>query len=169
MNHTQRQRGTPRRLSRARIAGAVLALSGLAATAVGAEAAAGSTTVVVSTTKNGKWGRILVSGKTLYTLKPSKVACTAQCLALWPALDLPRGVTKAKAGKFVRRAKLSAVKRNGAMQVTYGGKLLYYYVGDKAPGQVTGNITDTWGKWSVVVIGKPKAASSGSGSSGVAF
>ena len=29
--------------------------------------------------KNSKYGTILVSGKTLYTLKPSDVACTAKC------------------------------------------------------------------------------------------
>ena len=37
-------------------------------------------TVTVSTVKTDKFGKILVSGKTLYTLKPSKTACTAQCV-----------------------------------------------------------------------------------------
>ena len=54
----------------------------------------------------------------------------------------------------------------GARQVTYGGKPLYYFFLDTGPGQVKGNITDKWGKWSVVVTVKPAHASSGSGSGG---
>ena len=47
--------------------------------------------------------------------------------------------------------------------MTYAGKPLYWFFGDTAPGQVHGNITDKWGKWSVVVTAKPGHASSGSG------
>ena len=48
---------------------------------------------------------------------------------------------------------------DGALQVTYSGKALYWYSKDKAAGQVHGNLTNKWGKWSTVVT-----ASSGSGS-----
>ncbi len=47
---------------------------------------------------------------------------------------LPAGVTKAKAGPGVKAAKLGTVKRNGVVQVTYGGKPLYFFVGDTAAG-----------------------------------
>ena len=46
--------------------------------------------VVVSTTVTTKYGTILVSGKTVYTLKASKVPCTARCLKIWPGSCCPR-------------------------------------------------------------------------------
>ncbi len=143
----------------ARLAGAVVAVGGVSLSLMATEAGA-ATTVTVSTTKNAKMGTILVSGKTLYTLKPSKTACTTACLKIWPALTLPAGATKAKAGSGVNASKLGTVKRGGALQVTYGGKPLYYFFLDTAPGQVKGNITDTWGKWTAVVT--KKSATSGS-------
>jgi uncharacterized membrane protein YgcG len=76
---------------------------------------------------------------------------------------LPAGVTKAKAGSGVTASKLGTVKRNGVVQVTYGGKPLYFFIGDSAAGQVNGVVTDTWGKWSAVVT-KKKAGSSSSSS-----
>jgi predicted lipoprotein with Yx(FWY)xxD motif len=110
-------------------------------------------------------GTYLVSGKTVYTLQPSSTPCTAQCLTAWPPVTLPAGVTKVKAGPGVNAAKLGTKKTtSGALQVTYGGKPLYFFVGDKGAGQVNGNVTDTFGKWSDVVTAKTK--SSGSSSSG---
>ena len=43
------------------------------------------------------------------------------------------------------------------------GKRLYWFVDDTAPGQVNGNITDKWGKWSVVVLAKPAHSTLNSG------
>ncbi len=107
--------------------------------------------VVISTSKSATFGTILVSGNTLYTLKPSKTACTAQCMKIWPAAVLPQGVTAATAGPGVKSSKLGTVTRaNGVHQVTYAGQALYHFVKDTAPGQVNGNVTDTWGKWSDV-------------------
>ena len=115
--------------------------------------------VVISTAKNSKYGTILVSGHTLYTLKPSKVACGAKCLKIWPEVLLPKGVKKATAGTGVSAAKLGTVKRaGGALQVTYSGKALYKFFEDTAAGQVKGVTTDTWGKWSVVVSEKPSSS-----------
>ena len=65
-------------------------------------------------------------------------------------------------------AKLGTVKvAGGALQVTYSGKALYWFIGDKAPGQVNGNVTDTWGKWSDVATVKPATTPTSTG--GVAF
>ncbi len=114
--------------------------------------------VVVSTSQNATLGTILVSGKTLYTLKASKTPCRTQCQKFWSELLLPKGVKKAKAGPGVNAAKLGSVKRGSALQVTYGGKALYWFAGDTAPGQVNGNLTNKWGKWSAVVIAKPTGA-----------
>jgi hypothetical protein len=40
---------------------------------------------------------------------------------------------------------------------------LYWFVGDKAPGQVNVNVTDTWGKWSDVATVKPSTPPSTGG------
>jgi hypothetical protein len=61
------------------------------------------------------------------------------------------------------------------LQVTYAGKALYWYSGDTAPGQVKGNLTDTWGKWSDVVLVKASTSSptttttSSGGGGGIGF
>jgi predicted lipoprotein with Yx(FWY)xxD motif len=161
-----------------------LALGGLVTTlgasgASGAQSSHASKAVVISTLKTAKFGTILVSGRTVYTLKPDATACTATCLKFWPEVLLPKGVTKATAGAGVSGAKLGTVKRAaGALQVTYAGKALYWFVLDKASGQVKGNVTDTWGKWSVVVTAMaPGAATTttttttttGGGGGGIGF
>ena len=106
------------------------------------------------TTKN--YGVLLQSTRTVYTLTPSKVSCTATCLIYWPEVLLPKGITRATAAKGVNAAKLGTIKRaKGRLQVTYAGKPLYWFALDKAPGQVRGNLSDKWGKWSVVVLVKP--------------
>jgi predicted lipoprotein with Yx(FWY)xxD motif len=161
-----------------RLAVGALALGGLSAALVGVGTAGASIhsakNVVVATAKSAKSGTILVSGNTLYTLKPSKTACTATCLKIWPALVLPKGQSKATAGSGVSASKLGTVSRSGGVrQVTYNGKALYYFSGDSGSGQVNGNITDAWGKWTDVVT--KKGSSSGSstattaGSGGTAF
>jgi predicted lipoprotein with Yx(FWY)xxD motif len=109
---------------------------------------------VVVSTRNTKYGTILVSGKTLYIIKSaSKFPCTGKCLKIWPALLLPKGATTATAGSGVNAATLgTAMHKGGSLQVTYAGKPLYWFYKDTAPGQVHGNITDKWGTWSVVVM-----------------
>ena len=39
--------------------------------------------------------------------------------------------------------------------MTYSGLALYWFSEDKAHGQVNGNVTDSWGKWSDVATVKP--------------
>ena len=82
------------------MAATALALGGLSLSA-GAVAPAGAATgrvaksVVVKTVSVASVGTVLASGKTLYTLKASKTACSTSCLKVWPELVLPKGVTKA--------------------------------------------------------------------------
>ncbi len=163
--HTGRQGGAfPTRRRSFRASAVTLAVGALSSSlTIGGIAGAVSSHkakhVVVSTTVTAKYGTILVSGKTVYILKSaSKVACTARCLKIWPALVLPKGVTAATAGAGVNAASLGTVRhKGGSRQVTYAGKPLYWFIGDTAPGQVHGNITDEWGAWSVVVTVKPAA------------
>jgi predicted lipoprotein with Yx(FWY)xxD motif len=172
MEQTKPHRGATRRASIGRAAAAVVAAGGLSASLFAtspANAATGHPAkgVVISTLKTKKDGTVLVSGETLYTLKPSKTPCAAACQKIWPEVLLPKGVMKATAGPGVSAAKLGTVTgAGGALQVTYAGKPLYWFIGDKAPGQVNGNVTDMWGTWSDVGTVKP-AANPGTG--GVAF
>ncbi len=150
-----------------RMAGAIVALGGLSGLILAEGTAGAATSVTVATTKNGKLGTILVSGKPLYTLKASKTACTTTCLKVWPALTLPAGVTAAKAGKGVSAAKLGTVMTsNGTLQVTYAGKPLYRFSGDTGTAKVHGNVTDSWGKWTAVVTAKSANSTSSGGSGG---
>ena len=169
MEQQGKQRRAGRRVAVGLIGALATAASAASVSVVAASGAGAAQSVVISTARTAAFGKVLVSGNTVYTLKPSKTPCDAQCLQIWPAVELPAGVTHATAGPGVQGSKLGTVKMSdGSLQVTYGGKALYYFVGDKAPGQVNGNITDTWGKWSTVTIGKPTPAPapSNSGSGG---
>ena len=140
------------------VVAAALAVGVLCASALAPSTAAAATTPttasVISSTKNGKLGTILVAARnTVYTLKASKTACTAQCLTAWPPVLLAEGDTAATAGPGVDASKLgTASAAGGALQVTYAGKRLYWFVQDTAPGQVHGNVTNKWGKWSTVAV-----------------
>lgn len=147
-----------------RTAAVALAVGGISASMIVSPAGGASNhkakSVIVSTTKNATLGTLLVSGSTLYTLNTSKTPCAVRCLKIWPELLLPKGVKKATAGTGVNAAQLGTVKRRrGILQVTYSGKALYRFSGDKTAGQVHGDVTDTWGTWSVVVMPTPTISS----------
>jgi predicted lipoprotein with Yx(FWY)xxD motif len=157
------------------VAGLVLGSLALTAGATASASTSHSTKeVIISTIKSAKFGTILVSGHTVYTLQPNAVKCTTKCLTIWNEVLLPKGVTHATAGPGVSAAKLGTVKGvGGKLQVTYAGKALYFFFMDKAPGQVKGNVTDTWGKWSdvvtVKVAGGTTTTTAGGGGGGVGF
>jgi hypothetical protein len=160
-----------------RVAASLLVAGGLAATA-GVSSASGAVhahtkNIIVSTAKSTKYGTILVSTDTVYTLTPNATACTKACHKIWIQVLLPKGVKKATAGPGVSAAKLGTVKvSGGALQVTYGGRALYWFFQDKA-GTVKGNTTDTWGKWADIVLakptGKPVTTTTAPGGGGVGF
>jgi len=99
----------------------------------------------------------------------------AACLKIWMPVLLPEGVTSATADGSADASKLGTVAAaDGALQVTYGGKPLYWFSKDKAAGQVHGNVSDKWGKWSTVATSKSSSGSGGSdktntGTGGTAF
>jgi len=166
MRPTRHQQSATRWLLSGRVAVAALAVAGVSATAgsisgAGALSAHSASKVVISTGVSSKYGTILVSGHSLYTLKPIGSGCTsAKCLKFWPQVLLPKGVKKAVAGAGVNASKLGTIKTAAGLQVTYGGKALYWFSKDTRNGQVSGNVKDTWGSWSVVVT---KAKSGGGG------
>jgi predicted lipoprotein with Yx(FWY)xxD motif len=99
-------------------------------------------------------GRILVDSKgiTLYDFPPDKgvtSVCYGACAALWPPL-----ITHGKpiAGPGARASLLGTTRRkDGKLQVTYGGHPLYYFVTDRKPGQTTGQgVNQFGGPWWVI-------------------
>jgi len=125
-------------------------VSGLSVIAVIVSAGA-ATSTTVSSANNAKLGPILVAGKTVYTLQPSKTACTSACLKEWPAVVLPHGVKQPTAGSGVDASQLGTKKfAKNSLQITYAGKRLYWSAKDKKAGQVHGNVTNKWGTWSTV-------------------
>jgi len=84
-------------------------------------------------------------GMTLYIFKkdsPGKSACAGSCVAKWPPyyrekVSVPEGVNALEFGTITRE--------DGLKQTTYKGSPLYYYVSDKAPGDVLGHaVGDVW-------------------------
>jgi predicted lipoprotein with Yx(FWY)xxD motif len=151
----------------------VLSIVALAATT----AVAAPSTASVRSAQISGLGEILVSagGRALYhtSAEPKNVArCTGACAADWPPLLIAAG-TKPVAGRGVRASLLGTVKRDGKLQVTYGGMPLYLYSGDKKAGSVTGQgvggIAWLGGMWNAVApsgaVVKTVTPSTGSGSS----
>lgn len=83
------------------------------------------------------------NGMALYVFLPDEgdtSACTGECAANWPPLT---GAAAAGAGIT---AEIGTITRDdGSLQVTLGGKPLYYFVGDQAAGDVNGQgLNDVW-------------------------
>lgn len=86
-------------------------------------------------------------GKTLY-LRTSDPAggssCTAACATTWPPFTLDAGET-VKAGAGVTGALTTFVRSDGKTQVLINGHAVYYYAGDSAAGDSTGQgIAGVW-------------------------
>ncbi|HTW10149.1 MAG TPA: hypothetical protein VME46_21785 [Acidimicrobiales bacterium] len=155
-------------------AGAV-ALSGAPASASRSGERAGPTTIVVAKTS---WGPILAlsTGWTVYRFvkdSDNHSTCFGACAKAWPPVLLAPG-QRQPIGKGVEH--LGSISRPGGQhEVTYQGIPLYLFVGDKKPGQVTGNIKDKFGQWWVVNPAHPMAVphsstpTTTSGGGGVAY
>jgi predicted lipoprotein with Yx(FWY)xxD motif len=117
-------------------------LLGLSLAATGpVSTTAKSSRVLLNTTKiHGVAVLTNSSGYTLYWFapdSPAKSTCYGTCAVYWPPVV---GTPSAGPGVI---GKLGTIKRNGGTtQVTYDGHPLYTYIGDSAPGQVTGNDVD---------------------------
>ncbi len=99
-------------------------------------------------------GTILVdgSGRTLYLWEADRTArstCDGACAQAWPPLTTS-GDAAASGG--ARSGMLGTTRRaDGTLQVTYAGHPLYYYSGDTAAGDTTGQNSDGFGaEWYVV-------------------
>ena len=122
-----------------------------AASATGGSAAA---TALVITTKTSSAGAFLTnaSGRAIYLwMKDGKdtSACTGGCASAWPPVTATGALTAAGS---VNKADLSTFTRSdGTKQVAYDGHPLYYFAGDPAAGEVSGQGSDAFGaKWWLV-------------------
>jgi predicted lipoprotein with Yx(FWY)xxD motif len=148
------------------------------AVAVSATVADAALPTTVKSTNISALGKILVSasGRTLYHNafeKKNIIKCTGSCASEWPPLVIAAGA-KPVAGAGVTASLLGTLKRSdGKIQVTYSGKPLYRYSGDKKAGDVKGQ--GGGGIWHVLaptgavvtkaVTGSTTSSGSGSGSS----
>jgi predicted lipoprotein with Yx(FWY)xxD motif len=104
--------------------------------------------------KASSFGRILFDGRGFvlygFTRDPRGTsACSGACARAWPPYVVK---SQARAGVGVAARRLGTTRRpNGSLQVTYAGRPLYYYVGDRKPGQILcQNVTEFGGVWRVV-------------------
>jgi predicted lipoprotein with Yx(FWY)xxD motif len=110
-----------------------------AATAPSASASASASVAATVGLKTAKVGGVTVlasaQGLTLYSFAPdtpAKSVCNGACATAWPPVK--PATTAAVKSPF------ATIKRSGgATQLTFRGHPLYTFVGDKAPGQATGN------------------------------
>jgi predicted lipoprotein with Yx(FWY)xxD motif len=85
-----------------------------------------------------------------FTRDHGRSACYGACAKAWPPYYAPRG--KLRVGPGLKRSLLGTVtRRNGRRQVTYAGRPLYYYVGDRSPGQILcQNVFEYGGRWLIL-------------------
>jgi predicted lipoprotein with Yx(FWY)xxD motif len=113
----------------------------------------------VLSTKTSSLGTFLVDakGRALYLWDAdhgSKSTCSGACAQAWPPLTT---TATPKASGAVKASLLGTTKRaDGSREVTYAGHPLYYFAGDTAPGQTTGQGSDGFGApwWVVTPAGK---------------
>jgi predicted lipoprotein with Yx(FWY)xxD motif len=124
-------------------AGALAATAALASTDK-------SSSISLRTTKVGKV-LVAANGRTLYLFtaeKGKKSACYGQCAVYWPPLiaHTPTVGTGLKASLVG-----TTTRKDGKLQVTYGGHPLYFFAEDKKPGDVNGQgFVHFGGAWWVV-------------------
>jgi len=106
------------------------------------------------------YGTVLFDGRGFvlyaFTHDPSgRSTCKGACAKAWPPY-LARGRVVAGAGAN-RKLVGTTTRFDGSKQVTYAGRPLYYYRGDRTPGQILcQNVAEYGGLWLVIrPSGKP--------------
>jgi len=130
----------------------VLALAaGSASSAALASSHAARATLTVGPSS---YGRVLFDGRGFalyaFTRDPrGKSVCTGTCAKAWPPYVVK---TRPRAASGVKARLLGTTRRaDGGLQVTYAGRALYYYVGDRNGGQILcQNVTEFGGLWRVI-------------------
>jgi predicted lipoprotein with Yx(FWY)xxD motif len=106
------------------------------------------------TAHSSGYGKVLFDGRGFvlyaFTRDHRRSACYGGCAKAWPPYYAPKGSLTVGAG--LTRSLLGTVRRrNGRRQVTFAGRPLYYYVGDRSPGQILcQNVYEYGGRWLIV-------------------
>jgi predicted lipoprotein with Yx(FWY)xxD motif len=129
----------------------LVSLTLVAAPTSGSQPGADRGTLVV---KSSRFGRILFDGRgyVLYGFTAdgrNRSNCRGECAAAWPPLIV---ASRPKAGPGAAARLLGTTRRRGGrLQATYAGKPLYYYVGDRRPGQILcQDVREFGGLWLVI-------------------
>jgi predicted lipoprotein with Yx(FWY)xxD motif len=136
--------------------------SATTAPSASAPASAAAATVGLKTAKVGSVTVLTnAQGLTLYSFAPdtsAKSVCNGACATSWPPVK--PATTAAVKSPF------ATIKRSdGATQLTFHGHPLYTFVGDKAPGQASGNGVNAFGGLWHEAPASGGAASAGTSSS----
>lgn len=140
--------------------GSSSATTGSGAESTGAESASGEKeavkaapnaeegTTFVSLGNVSGLGMVLVDSKgmTLYEFQKDQgeeSSCYGECAKAWPPL-LTAGEPQPSNGADASMLGTTE-RKDGTMQVTYNGRPLYGFEGDKAPGEANGNNVDAFG------------------------
>ena len=107
------------------------------------------------TVRSSSFGSVLFDGRgrALYAFTRDRRGgasrCYGACAQKWPVYFAGGRLV---AGKGVKRSLVGTTRRrDGRRQITYNGRPLYYYVGDKSAGQVScQNVAEFGGTWLVV-------------------
>jgi predicted lipoprotein with Yx(FWY)xxD motif len=114
---------------------------------------AGRQTGTVITVRKSQYGPILFDGADraiyLFTRDASRAStCSGSCARAWPPV-LTKGAPQPSGG--LPGALGRTRRRDGSLQVSYGGHPLYYYVGDVKQGEIRcQNVEEFGGTWLVV-------------------
>ena len=111
---------------------------------------------LVTVKPDAKLGGYLVDSKgmTLYMNLKDKngvSACVDACAKTWPPLLNTKGVDLISVKGPIQDKLGSYLRTDGTLQIGYGPTLLYYYSGDKNPGDTNGSGLDG-GNWQLVVV-----------------
>ena len=155
-----RSTGLIRRLAALLAVAALVAACGAGGGATNPPATAGPTTAAATTPATSGAGLTLEvvtgsvgdyvagkDGKALYIFPPdtgTTSACTGECATNWPPL-IVAAIGDVSTGTGVTGALATITRDDGSLQVTLGGKPLYYFMNDTAAGQTNGHeANDVW-------------------------
>jgi predicted lipoprotein with Yx(FWY)xxD motif len=92
--------------------------------------------------KDSRFGQIVVDGqgRALYLFGADKTTastCYDACATAWPPLLADKGAKIDSMHAAAAALTGTTTRKDGTIQVTYNGHPLYYFQGDKNPGEIT--------------------------------
>ena len=110
-------------------------------------------------------GTILTDGRgiTLYAFEADKgttSSCSGACATAWPPLT---ATATAKVGAGIKQSLVGKTTRaDGTQELTYAGHPLYYFAGDSAPGDTSGQGSRGFGaRWDVLTAAGQEVTTGG--------